>query len=70
MEWKTIDTAPKDGEPISVIGFSDNAKIPVTVFWSELYQEWCLNDGENCYVYGRDGKPIFINKPTHYALIA
>jgi hypothetical protein len=69
MEWKLIETAPKDGEPIFVIGFSDNAKIPVSVFWSEMYSEWCLNDGENCYVYGQDKKPLFIYKPTHYSLI-
>lgn len=65
--WQPIATAPRDGNPIIVIGFSDNARIPVTVFWSVAEDGWCFDDGENCYLradYQYAAMKVY--SPTHW----
>lgn len=65
-QWRDISSAPKDGTPIQVVGFSESANIPVTVFWSKQHEAWCLDDGENCYVSDVNLNPFMAYEPTHW----
>lgn len=72
MSWQPIGTAPQDGTSIQVIGFSENAKIPVTVFYADGPYEpgWYLDDGENCFVQTIAGRASRIYQPTHWQPLA
>lgn len=62
--WQNIETAPKDGKPVLLIGFSENAKIPVTGFWNA--SAWYLDDGENCFVDDVYEGSKTIRSPSHW----
>ena len=39
MEWKTIDSAPKDGDAV-LLGWGDGDHIPCVGYWSEMRKMW------------------------------
>lgn len=43
--WKSMDTAPKDGRVIMV--YSPGAKVPAMVFWSAEYSTWVMSEYED-----------------------
>ncbi len=68
MNWKPIETAPKDGKPI-IVGYWDVSQdikvvgfVGVTAYWHESY--WRLIEGASS-----DGDPSISFKPTHWAEI-
>ena len=38
-EWQPIETAPKDGSPVLVLGSGWNDPVPTVAVWNE-YEEW------------------------------
>lgn len=67
-EWLHIETAPKDGRSVLLVGDSNNAMVARAGFWWSCspWEGWFLDDGENCVIM-REGLPIQIYNPTHWA---
>jgi hypothetical protein len=59
MEWQPIETAPKDGREVLLLG-ADGIRI---ASWSDRFRREMWDTG---YASECDGDPIEVERPTHW----